>query len=109
MLVELLEVKWTETGPERVGFIMPDGDIVEVDNQHPQPDNGFDVSIDDLEKYADTAVATWHTHPGGEANLSLDDHEGFMNYTTLDHYIVGSDGLRRYRVVRGQIVQVPLD
>ena len=67
-------------GPERVGFILKDDSIVEVENVCHDPVNGFEVSGEDLLRYEHEAVATWHTHPGEEftSNLTIADHSGFV-------------------------------
>ena len=92
-------------GPlERVGFILKSGEIVEVPNVCAKPEEGFDVSGEDIVKYADTSVATWHTHPGGNNNLSVSDFNTFLNWPELDHYIVGTNGVRRYYVEQGEVL-----
>lgn len=93
-------------GIERVGFILAGDDLIEVPNISPSPQNSFMVRGEDILKYAidGPAVATWHTHPQKDANLTVQDHEMFMNYPTLKHYIVGTDGVRSYSVAKGKIV-----
>lgn len=93
---ELLEKLSGEN--ERVGFILKDGTIVEVDNVHPQPTRSFLVTGKDLKTYLEKAAATWHTHPGATNNLSVADHESFLRYPDLRHFIVGTDGVREYYV-----------
>lgn len=93
-----LEQFYAESGPERIGFILEDGTIVETENVCPEPEKGFKYRPEDLIKYGDRAIASWHTHPGQHANLSLADHEGFQNYPKWKHYIVGKDGVRCYVV-----------
>lgn len=43
-------------------------------------------------------MASWHTHPGGTANLSVEDWETFVQWPEQLHVIVGSDGIRWYAV-----------
>lgn len=96
---------YADIGPERVGFILRDETIVEVDNIAPNPENGFSVRADDIIRYEDEAIATWHTHPNSLANLSAEDYVGFRNYPLLRHYIVGKDGIRCFVVVNDTVVE----
>lgn len=90
-------------GPERVGFVLKDGTVVEVTNVCSEPEEGFEVSAEDLVTYSSDAVATWHTHPGASRNLSIKDYEMFLDWSDLDHYIIGDDGVRRYTVMDGDV------
>lgn len=89
---------------ERVGFILPGDEIVEVENICEDPENGFDVAGADLLKYAENAIASWHTHPGQSANLSVEDLNAFRCWPQLAHYIIGTDGVRRYVVREGEVL-----
>jgi proteasome lid subunit RPN8/RPN11 len=89
---------------ERVGFVLKDGEVVEVENVCPDPRNGFEVKDTDLMKYPPIAVATWHTHPGKSKVLSREDYHGFRNYPELAHYIVGIDGISKYIVKEGDVL-----
>ncbi len=97
-------LKFYNEDVERVGFVLPHGKIVEVDNIALDPKIGFDVSADDLITYGDDAVATWHTHPGASNNLSTEDMHTFLAWSNLDHYIIGNDGVRKYTVVDGEVL-----
>ena len=90
-------------GDERVGLIMADGSLTEVANIHQMPSEHFDVSAEDLIKYCEGAIGTFHTHPGRTNNLSVNDQQAFLAWPHLTHYIVGSDGVQAY-VVEGHIV-----
>lgn len=102
----MLDDLYTETGPERVGFILNCGDIVEVQNVAEDPELGFIVRPEDLLIYEETAIATWHTHPGESANLSMDDYQGFMSWPHLNHYVIGNDGVRCFSIKEGALVEV---
>ena len=93
-------------GPERVGFILSDGSVVEVKNCHPTPKDGFDVCIEDIIKYEDQATGTFHTHPGHTSNLSDVDWVCYLNWPRLLHFIVGSDGVRCFAVRDGAVIDV---
>lgn len=85
---------------------MKDGSLIEVPNISPHPENSFMVQGADILKYAlsGEAIATWHTHPKKDANLTVEDHEMFLNYPDLEHYIVGTDGVRSYVVKNGRVI-----
>ena len=83
-------------GPERVGFILTSGEVIEVKNISETPETSFKVSLEDLQEFASKATSTWHTHPGGHKNLSMADFRTFSMWPALSHYIVGNDGVRKY-------------
>ncbi|BCJ91773.1 hypothetical protein IZ6_25080 [Terrihabitans soli] len=91
-------------GEERVGFILRSGEIVEVKNVCEKPEEGFEVSGDDLLKHLPEIVGTWHTHPSGSSNLSMEDMAGFLNWPDWEHFIVGQDGVTRYVVSEGDLL-----
>lgn len=91
-------------GSERVGFVLHDGTAVEVDNVSDEPHQGFVVSTEDLLKYELSARATWHTHPGSSSNLSVEDSVAFKSWPQLEHYVIGSDGIRHFKVDGGVVV-----
>lgn len=89
---------------ERVGFVLKSGKIVEVENICDKPEEGFDVSGEDIARYAFDARATWHTHPNKDYNLSANDYNTFLMWPELDHYIVGNNGVRKYVVEDGEVL-----
>lgn len=89
---------------EHVGFVLPRGKLVEVENISDNPTGSFDVSGDDIIKYEDTAIATWHTHPKGTSNLSTGDMETFLNWPDMVHYIVGTDGITKFVVLDNEVL-----
>lgn len=92
-----LSTLYSDTGNERCGFIMP-STLVEVANVHLNPTEGFDISADDIVRWGNECVATWHTHPGATSNLSEDDYSCFVKqWPELHHFIVGSDGVKCYK------------
>lgn len=94
-----------EGDKERVGFVLDDGTIIECQNIAPEPEDSFDVSGEEILKYCDRAVATWHTHPGAKSNLSVGDADTFVLWPDLLHYIVGIDGVTAYAVVNNSVVR----
>ena len=90
---------------ERCGFILKNSEIVEVQNICDTPTEGFIVRAEDIIEHQDNVTGFWHTHPGATFNLSVDDHLAFLNYPDWDHYIIGENGIRRYTVENGAIIQ----
>lgn len=89
-LLEQLANELTPGLPERCGLIGSNGEVQEIANIHGQPDRGFHMEpVAFLEGLEKGAVATWHTHPGGDPNLSEEDMRGFQQWPHLKHYIVG--------------------
>lgn len=96
MDINILKTFYSDEGHERVGIILRDGSILELQNVAPDPEESFSVSTEDLIKFEGFSVATWHTHPNAEAQLSGRDYEGFRAWPDLLHFIVGKDGIRCY-------------
>ena len=77
----------------------------ECKNIAENPNEGFELSFDDLDKLDNSdTLGTFHTHPGESGNLSYGDYETFMAYPSLKHYIIGKDGIKVYRVVDGRLL-----
>jgi proteasome lid subunit RPN8/RPN11 len=103
MLYEKLKEFLNETD-ERVGFVLTSGEVVEVENICPDKTNGFEVKAEDILKYEDQIISSWHTHPGAKSCLSPNDYYGFLNYTNWTHFIVGTEGITEYTVENGAII-----
>lgn len=104
-LLAKLKALYTESGPERVGFLTKRNKVVEVENRSPIPKDFFEVSQDDLDVNLDNAKAIWHTQPGRTSQLSYDDYLGFLNFPEHQHIVIGLDGLRIYKVEDGQVLK----
>jgi proteasome lid subunit RPN8/RPN11 len=89
---------------ERCGLILGSGEMLEVQNSHPEPTKGFEIDPETIIRYLDEMSGTWHTHPGQSSVLSGEDHLCFTAWPTLEHYVVGKDGIRLYRVDNGAVV-----
>lgn len=89
---------------ERLGFILKDGSHVECKNVAENPRDGGLVSSEDLMEYYPRVVASWHTHVGS-CNLSGTDFLLFQSYPDWDHYIAGDDGIMKYNMEDGDLVQ----
>lgn len=96
---KILKNYYADEGRERVGFIVPRNDIVEVNNIADNPYDGFLVDAKDITLYTEekNAVATWHTHPNQSANLSGEDYRIFQMWPELVHFIIGNDGVRAFK------------
>lgn len=102
---ELLATLGEPDAAERGGWILDDGTIVELQNVFEDPKEGcvIDPTVEQLDLLP-RVVATWHTHPGANANLSAGDAETFCAWSNLHHAIVGTDGVRWYAVKNGAVV-----
>jgi proteasome lid subunit RPN8/RPN11 len=89
---------------ERCGFLLKSGELIECDNVHPEPTQGFDFKGEDLVLWTPQAAASWHTHPGADSVLSADDYHAFRSWPDLEHYIVGNDGVTKYYVEKGDVL-----
>lgn len=103
---DLLRDFYAPEGNERVGFVLDDGSVVEVENEALDPSLNFSIATEDLITFGDHAAATFHTHPGQVSNLSVEDHIAFQSWPDLLHHIVGSDGLSTYKVDGGKVVRI---
>lgn len=95
--------------PEYCGVIRADGTVLQLPNVHTEPTRGFEIDPRAfLEQLEAGAVATWHTHPAADPNLSEEDMNGFRQWPQLLHHIVGiRDGEKTvvtFKVLEGGIV-----
>ena len=88
---------------ERCGFIV-DGEIIELDNIHPEPLNGFQIDDEDILRYINDIEAIWHTHPNSTSVLSGEDKQYITWWPNVSHYIVGADGISEYKVENGVVL-----
>lgn len=101
---------YSDTGNERGGYISASGEIVERMNESPSPEENYLMGCDTLDEIEKSAVATFHTHPGKEPNLSKDDYNSFLNWEKLLHFIIGKDKISCYKVSeRGTVVIEPVE
>jgi proteasome lid subunit RPN8/RPN11 len=103
--MQQLQSKYNDQGPERCGFVLTDGEIVETPNVAVDPINGFMIDPFQILEHEERLTATWHTHPNADANLSVDDFIMFKNWPDLDHYVIGRDGTRKFKVNKGTVVE----
>lgn len=96
-LMKHLQDLYSDTGKERVGFILDNYSFIEVKNVATNPEEGFAVSGEDIKEYAiNNAIGTWHTHPNATSNLSGEDYTNFFVWDNLFHLIIGKDGVKLY-------------
>lgn len=102
---QLLEFQSLEVGAkERCGFVLTGDRIVELDNVAEDPVADFMTRPEDVLEVIDDAIATWHTHPGISAELSVADYHSFIGFPGFTHYIVGADGVNEYYEKDGAIL-----
>ena len=109
---KLMPMLTPEGTPERCGLVLKTGRIVEVSNVAQDPVTGFKMNpvevLNFLKKKRAFPVATWHTHPGLDPNLSELDYAGFTQWPEWDHYIVGvrngKTTVARFKVIDRGIV-----
>lgn len=96
--------KWSPEGPERGGFILSGGKLLELKNVSTEPEKGFVPDLLPAIAHVNDAIGTWHTHPGSKAALSSEDATTFVQWPEFQHAIVGSDGVRWYGVKNGAVI-----
>jgi proteasome lid subunit RPN8/RPN11 len=103
---EQLSEYYSTEPSERIGFVMPDGSIIETINISMNPANTFHFRSVDVFNYVfkEGAVATWHTHPNMSSDMSEDDYQMFLNYPDMVHYVIGSDGVNAFIVEDGVVL-----
>lgn len=77
-------------------MIRANGAIAELKNRADDPANFFRFEQRSLT--AKSVMATWHTHPGPSANLSIDDFYFFKSWPNLFHFIISTDEVACYFV-----------
>lgn len=93
---------------ERCGLILKDGTIVEIANVADDPVTSYRMNAAEVVLHLDETVATWHTHPDDDPNLSGADYAGFLSWPHLEHYIVGRRNGKivtlKYKVENGLVL-----
>lgn len=90
--MNLLDLPWHELDIsmdelERCGIIRASGEIIECPNASSSPQNSYFIMQKDLEGITDI-IGTWHSHPRGPLNLSIDDYNNFAELHEYQHIIV---------------------
>ncbi len=99
---KLLEY-WVPTA-ERFGLVLRSGEVVELRNSSPRPDLTALIAQEDIDAYGDEVVATWHTHPKGNVNLSGTDYRMFLGMPHCMHYIVAGTRVRSFVVRNNKVM-----
>jgi proteasome lid subunit RPN8/RPN11 len=88
---------------EACGFVMEDGDVIEIRNVSLAPARHFKMDRNQLfEKLSDRTdfiAGVWHTHPGGTTHPSRTDLEGIKCgaiQRNWDYWIVTKDSVNLY-------------
>lgn len=92
---ESLDIQTTED--ERCGIVLSSGEIIELQNSSTYPYNSFVISEIDVAPHKDNVIATWHTHPRGPHNLSIDDYNTFMDLSDINHLIITHKSVSQYK------------
>lgn len=92
---------------ERCGLLLSDGTFVELQNMAESPINSFEMDPAAVLPLIESGhvVSTWHTHPHTSANLSGEDHSFFLNWPDLTHIIFAPEGMRKYEVKDGVLLE----
>lgn len=89
---------------ERCGIINGRGQIVELENKAANPKLDFLISEKDFNRYKEKMTGTWHTHPNGNANLSLADFNSFKKFPNVTHVIICRNYVVCYKMTDGQLL-----
>lgn len=89
---------------ERCGFILSDGEVIELKNVHVEPTSGFEIDPEDILRYIDRIDSIWHTHPNSPSVLSGEDKLCMEAWPQVTHKIVGDDGITTYKVINGAVL-----
>ena len=103
---KLFEQYHSESQEEACGFILDHLYIIRLKNIHPEPTEGFEIDPQDTLRYMDRITGVWHTHPNSTSVLSGEDKACIEMWPDWDHYVVGEDGCRHYRVKDGAVIDV---
>ena len=88
---------------ERVGLVLADGSVIELENVALNPEREFEASPADMVKHDGNTIATWHTHTSGPPRLSVNDVDGFLMWPHLQHWIVTPEGITGFKVENGAV------
>ena len=91
---------------ERCGFILKSGAVKEVKNISLNPRRSFEFPEDELQAHVEETLAFWHSHPKGNANLSVEDYLSFLNYPKHLHVIFCYDKYAVYGVRNNLVIRL---
>ena len=74
-------------------------EIKETENLAIDPREMFQIPEEALQG----AVATWHTHPSGSANLSIPDFWFFKFWHSMVHFVIYRGEVKAYAVLNGVV------
>lgn len=94
---------WIPT-TERFGLVLQGGETVELKNHSRNPSETALIAQSDIDAWGDKTVATWHTHPKDNVNLSATDYQMFLGLPHLQHYIVASKRVRLFVVRNNKVM-----
>lgn len=109
--LDLLSKDWTMyqssiTADERCGVVLTNGDIIELPNRSSHPNNSFMMQESDTSPYQEQIFATWHTHPRGPNNLSIEDYNTFAELEDIYHLILTPETISLYKMIDGYVMNI---
>lgn len=101
---EIVDVDFIEN--ERCGLVLTSGEIIELPNSSTYPYNSFVLSAADVAPYKEQLAATWHSHPRGPNNLSIDDYNTFLDIPTPPHFIITTRSVSMYQAQGDYVMNI---
>lgn len=101
---EIVDVDFIEN--ERCGLVLTSGEIIELPNSSTYPYNSFVLCQSDTEPHKDQILATWHTHPRGPNNLSIDDYNMFLDLPNIPHFILTGRSVTMYQAKGDYVMNI---
>lgn len=107
--MDLLNLDWQSLDihidqDERCGIVTREGKIVELPNCSSFPQNSYLIYEKDVQNL--DIIATWHTHPRGPLNLSIDDYNNFAELSDIKHLILTPRWIALYGMDDGFVMNI---
>lgn len=109
--MELIDLEWLPFKPEpeedeTCGVVLKDLTIIELPNRSSYPHDAFVITEEDMAPYLGDVLATWHTHPRGPGNLSIDDYNTFMDLSEIHHLIITPKSVSCYKTEDSWVLNI---
>ncbi len=107
--MDLLNLDWQKLDiqmdqDERCGVITKLGEIIELPNSSTFPNNSYLIYEKDIQGLE--IIATWHSHPRGPLNLSIDDYNNFAELSELKHLVLTPRFVALYGMDDGFVMNI---
>lgn len=107
--MDLLTLDWQSLDihieqDERCGIVTKLGEIIELPNSSTFPQNTYLIYEKDIQGY--DILATWHTHPRGPLNLSIEDYNNFAELSQFQHLILTPRFVALYGMDEGFVMNI---